>query len=144
MQVQSLGWEDPLEEGRATHSSVLVWRVPWTEEPGGLQSMGSKRVGYHWSDLAAAAAVSHFNTHMPFPQLLLGKVEVDKYNPLRRPSRNRHSHTRERVCFNVTVNSTQQFHKLLLSTCSLGHLAGDLLPNLRSFHSSWGRRRRER
>ena len=47
MQVQSLGWEDPLEEGRATHSSVLVWRVPWTEEPGGLQSMGSKRVGYH-------------------------------------------------------------------------------------------------
>ena len=37
-----LGWEDPLEEGRATHSSLLAWRIPWTEEPGGLQSMGSQ------------------------------------------------------------------------------------------------------
>ena len=38
-QVQSLGWEDPLEKGIATHSSILAWRIPWTEEPGGLQSM---------------------------------------------------------------------------------------------------------
>ena len=38
--VQSLGWGDPLEEGMATHSSILAWRIPWTEEPGGLQSMG--------------------------------------------------------------------------------------------------------
>ena len=38
--VQSLGWEDPLEEGMATHSSILAWRIPWTEEPGGLQSIG--------------------------------------------------------------------------------------------------------
>ena len=37
--VQSLGWEDPLEEGMATHSSILAWRIPWTEEPGGLLSM---------------------------------------------------------------------------------------------------------
>ena len=44
MRVQSLGWEDPLEEGMATHSSTLAWRIPWTEEPGGLQSMGSQRV----------------------------------------------------------------------------------------------------
>ena len=42
--VQSLGWEDPLEEGMATHSSILAWRIPWTEEPGRLQSMGSQRV----------------------------------------------------------------------------------------------------
>ena len=42
MQVPSLGWEDPLEEGTATHSSILVWRIPWTEEPGGLQSVGSQ------------------------------------------------------------------------------------------------------
>ena len=42
--VQSLGREAPLEEGMATHSSILAWRVPWTEEPGGLQSMGSQRV----------------------------------------------------------------------------------------------------
>ena len=45
-QVQSLGQEDPLEEEMATHSSILVWRTPWTEEPGGLQSMGSQRVGH--------------------------------------------------------------------------------------------------
>ena len=43
-QVLSLGWEDSLEKGMATHSSILAWRVPWTEEPGGLQSMGSQRV----------------------------------------------------------------------------------------------------
>ena len=42
--VRSLGWEDPLEEGMATHSSILAWRIRWTEEPGGLQSMGSQRV----------------------------------------------------------------------------------------------------
>ena len=45
-QVQSLGQEDPLEKGMATHSSILAWRIPWTEEPGGLQSMGSQRVGH--------------------------------------------------------------------------------------------------
>ena len=42
--VQSLGQEDPLEEGMATHSSILAWRIPWTEEPGGLQSIGSQGV----------------------------------------------------------------------------------------------------
>ena len=42
--VRSLGWEDSLEEGMATQSSILPWRIPWTEEPGGLQSMGSQRV----------------------------------------------------------------------------------------------------
>ena len=45
-QVQSLGWEDPLEKGMATHSSVLAWRIPWAEEPGRLQSMGSQRLGH--------------------------------------------------------------------------------------------------
>ena len=44
--VQSLGWEDPLEKGMATHSSILAWRIPWTEEPVGLQSMGLQRVGH--------------------------------------------------------------------------------------------------
>ena len=45
-QVQSLGQEDPLEKEMAIHSSILAWRIPWTEEPGGLQSMGLQRVGY--------------------------------------------------------------------------------------------------
>ena len=44
--VRFLGWEDPLEESMATHSSILAWRIPRTEEPGGLPSMGSHRVGY--------------------------------------------------------------------------------------------------
>ena len=42
--VRSLGWEDPLEKGKATHSNILAWRIPWTEEPGGLQSVGLQRV----------------------------------------------------------------------------------------------------
>ena len=44
--VRSLGWGDLLEEGMATHSSILSWKLPWTKEPGGLQSMGSQRVGH--------------------------------------------------------------------------------------------------
>ena len=48
MLVWSLGHEDPLEKDMATHSSVLAWRIPWTEEPGGLQSMGLQRVGHDW------------------------------------------------------------------------------------------------
>ena len=48
-QVRSLGWEDPLEKGMATHSSILAWRSPWTEELGGLQSMGSQRVRHNWA-----------------------------------------------------------------------------------------------
>ena len=45
-QVQSLGQEDPLEKGMATHSSILAWKIPWTEKPGRLQSMGLQRVGH--------------------------------------------------------------------------------------------------
>ena len=45
--VRSLGQEDPLEKEMATHSSILAWRIPWMEEPGGLQSTGSQRVGYN-------------------------------------------------------------------------------------------------
>ena len=49
MQIQSLGWEDPLEGEMAMHSSFLVWNVPWTEEPGGLQSKGLLRLGHNWA-----------------------------------------------------------------------------------------------
>ena len=45
-QVQPMGWEDPLEKGMATHSNILAWRIPWTEEPGVLESIGSQRVRY--------------------------------------------------------------------------------------------------
>ena len=46
-QVQSLGWEDPLEKGMATHSGILAWRISWTEGPSGLQSMGSQKVRHN-------------------------------------------------------------------------------------------------
>ena len=52
MQVLSLGWEESLEEDIATYSSILAWRIPRTEEPSGLQSIGSQRVGHDWSNLA--------------------------------------------------------------------------------------------
>ena len=55
--VQSLGWEDPLEKGMATHSSTLAWKIPWTEKPGRLQFMGSQRVGHDW------ATSLHIHTH---------------------------------------------------------------------------------
>ena len=61
-QIWSLGWEDPLEEGMAIHSSILAWRIPWTEETGGLQSMGLRRVGHDWA----------INTHFQFCQLSKG------------------------------------------------------------------------
>ena len=52
MWVRSLDGEDPMEEGMATHSNILAWRIPWTEEPGWLQSTGLQGVGHDWSDLA--------------------------------------------------------------------------------------------
>ena len=50
--VWSLGGEDPLEEGMERHSSILAWKIPWTEDPGGLQTIGLQRVRHNWSDLA--------------------------------------------------------------------------------------------
>ena len=55
-QVSSLGWEDPLEKGMATHSSILAWRIPWTEESSGLQSMGSQRAN-------TTEQLTHIHTH---------------------------------------------------------------------------------
>ena len=49
MQVWSLGREDPLEKGMTTHSNILAWKIPWTEDPGKLQSMGSQRGGHNWA-----------------------------------------------------------------------------------------------
>ena len=56
MHVQSLGWEYALEKEMATHSSILAWEIPWTEKPGGLQSMGLERAGHYWG-----------HTHAQFP-----------------------------------------------------------------------------
>ena len=61
MQVQSLGQVDPLEEGITTHSGVLAWRIPWTEEPGGLQSTRSQRVRHDWSNWTYTHSTHIFN-----------------------------------------------------------------------------------
>ena len=58
-QFRSLGQEDPLKDGMATHSSDLAWRIPWTEEPGGLSSTGSWRVRHNWSELAQHSTAQH-------------------------------------------------------------------------------------
>ena len=60
--VWSLGWEDTLQKGKATHSSILAWRIPWREEPGGLLSMGSQRVRHDWASMCACAR-THTYTH---------------------------------------------------------------------------------
>ena len=58
--VQPLGQEDPLEEEMGTHSGILAWRIPWTEEPGRLQSMGLQRVGHNWT------GHTHTHRHLSF------------------------------------------------------------------------------
>ena len=63
----SLGREDPLEEGMAIHSSIPAWKIPWTEEPGGLQSMGSQRVGHNRSDLAC----THISLLLPHDNFII-------------------------------------------------------------------------
>ena len=56
--VLSLGWEDPLEKEKVTHSSILAWRIPWTEKPGRLQSTGSQRIRQDWLDKAVIHVIS--------------------------------------------------------------------------------------
>ena len=73
--VWSLSQEEPLEKGMATHSSILAWRIPCTEEPGGLQSMGSQRDGHDWSDLARMHRTEFWVARMgwdtDFPRVIL-------------------------------------------------------------------------
>ena len=68
MWVQSLAREDPLEEGMATHSSILAWRIPWTEEPGGLQSTGSQRV--------RESDTTEMTWHAPYPKLDYSNISI--------------------------------------------------------------------
>ena len=64
-QVRSLIWEDPLDNGMATHSSILAWRIPWTEKPGRLQSMGLKKVRHDWGNLAHKSLCFFFSLFLP-------------------------------------------------------------------------------
>ena len=67
--IRSLGHDDPLEKGTATHSSILVWRIPWTEEPGRLESVGLQRVGHGWAT----------NTHIVGRGVVISKTSWTKY-----------------------------------------------------------------
>ena len=81
MQVQSLGGEGPLEEGMATHSSILAWRIPWTEEPGRLQNKGSHRVRHDWSNLSHSRAPGSLDRQRaPVPGTILFTTELVKRN----------------------------------------------------------------
>ena len=73
MWVQSLGWEDPLEKGMATHSNIFAWRIQWTEEPGRLQLMRSQRVRHDWSNLA------HKSIGAPLPETFNGLKLPEEY-----------------------------------------------------------------
>ena len=72
---RSQGWEDPPEKGMATHSSILVWRIPWTEELGGLQSMGSHRVGHDSSDFACMHAYMFSSSCVLFDHLNVSNMK---------------------------------------------------------------------
>ena len=74
--VQSLGQEHPLEKGMAAHSSILAWRSPWTEEPGGLKCMGSRRVGLDWA--------TNTHTHTDYNK----KIIKDLFHKQNKPGRN--------------------------------------------------------
>ena len=71
--IWSLDWENPLEKGVATHSSTLAWRIPWTEEPGWLQSMGSQRVGHDWVTFTHSA---FFMVQLSHPYMTTGKTKA--------------------------------------------------------------------
>ena len=87
--VRCLGWEDPLVNGMAIHSSILAWRVPWTEEPGGLQSMRSPRVSHTHTH-------TYTHTHTPKEPECHGQRSLADYSPwdhkesVRRTARDRH------------------------------------------------------
>ena len=70
-QGRSLGWEDPLEEGMEAHSSIIAWRISWTEEPGGLQSIGLQRGGHNILLDYPFRSIKHYHSHMLLNRLSL-------------------------------------------------------------------------
>ena len=80
-QVGFLGWEDPLEDGMATHSSILSRRIPWTKEPGRLESMGSQKVRHNQNDLACMHASFDNQKHLQtVPNIPKGE-EMGEFTP---------------------------------------------------------------
>ena len=84
--VQSLGQEEPLEKGMATHSSILAWKIPWMEEPGRLQSMGLQRVGHDWTTSLSTSwnspstSSSNWNLVISWEQSIPGRLSYTSYS----------------------------------------------------------------
>ena len=105
--VQSLGWEYPLEEGMATHSSSLAWRIPWTEEPGGLQSMGCKsqtRLTWAESDMP-----ERLSTHTKFMLSLTNNIVCSHRPP---------PHMSYSLTFHVGSQNKDWQHRLCTQTAA--------------------------
>ena len=98
-QVRSLGWEDPLEKEMATHSSILAWRIPWTGEPGRLQSMGSQRVRYDWATSLHFGKILWRRKWQSTPVLLSGKSQGQRSLVSCSPWSRKESDTTERLHF---------------------------------------------
>ena len=113
--VQSLGWEDPLEEGMATHSSILAWRIPWIEESGGLQPMGSQRVRHD--------STTDTDVYMPIYRLF-------QFVPPQQENSRKTSTTASLTMLNpltvwITTNCGKSLGILVNLTCLLRSLYGD-------------------
>ena len=124
--IWSLGWEEPLEEGTGTHSSILAWRIPWTEESGRLQSMGSQRIGHDWSEWACThigqstiaswkqprymITTEHVFVMEPnilfFPLILLGLCTANKHMSI-------NSNVQIILTDHIWVHSSLDFHILI-------------------------------
>ena len=113
-QVQSLGQEDPLEKQMATHSSILAWRLPWTEEPGGLQSTGLQRVRHNW----VTKYSSLFYKQMESPSFSLKDIWTS--GPVWALNKN--------ICSDPTLKSFENWILLLLRFCLLSILFRVLPP----------------
>ena len=150
----SLGQEDPVGEGVVTHSSILAWRIPWTEEPGGLQFMGLQRVGHDWSDLAHKHCSSIFNFWRKCHTVFHRTAPV--YIPTSSPPFSVSAPTlvifltvailkgvkwyfMAFICISVMISDTKHLHMCLLAICmsSLEKCSGPLLGFFFSFWLCW-------
>ena len=103
--VRSLGREYPLEKEMATHSSALAWKIPWMEEPGGLESMGSLRVGHDWETSLSLFTFMHWRRKwQPTPVLLPGKSHGQRSMVGYSPQGHKESDTTEWLHFKITAD----------------------------------------
>ena len=97
IQDQSQGWEDPLKKRIATHCSIFAWRIPWTEEPDGLQSMESQRVGYDWATNDSLSIILYVVCKHIHTQIFVNKLKNFHYTAMFLCSK---------ICFSLTCLSS--------------------------------------